>query len=227
MRTARHEFAYDTKGFHFNNSQTTGATFVDIDIRENPALSLADYEAIPISFRVERVLRLTRPPENLIGFIFSEQQLDAPYIKDYDQPESRPTVWANHWDISKWGMFTAEDRGVLVGGAVVAWGTPEILQLQGRSDICALWDIRVLPSYRGRGVGTALFRAAADWGRARGAVGMRIETQSINVPACRFYASQGCTLSAIDVDAYPELPHEVQLIWYLKLSGRLAKASAD
>lgn len=190
---------------------------MEINVRENPTLSLEEYEAIPISFRVERVLRSESPPENLIGFIFSEQQLDAPYIKDYDLPGNRPVDWANQWDISKWGIFTAEDRGRLVGGAVVAWDTPEIFQLQGRRDICALWDIRVAPSARGRGVGAALFKAAADWGRARGAVGMRIETQTINVPACRFYAAQGCTLSAVDVDAYPELPDETQLIWYLKL----------
>lgn len=188
-----------------------------INVRENPGVSLEEYEAIPISFRVERVLRLERPPEGFVGFIFSEQQLGAPYLKDYDRAGSRPTTWESEWDISKWGMFTAEDGGALVGGAAVAWGTPEILQLQGRGDLSALWDIRVAPSYRGRGVGAALFEAAADWSRARGAVGMRIETQAINVPACRFYAARGCTLSAVDVDAYPELPHEIQLIWHLKL----------
>ena len=190
---------------------------MNINIRENPTLSLADYEAIPISFQVDRVLRLESPPANFTGFVFSEQQLDAPYVKDYDQPDNRPTTWANSWDISTWGILTAEDRGTLVGGAAVAWATPELLQLQGRSDLCALWDIRVLPAHRGRGVGTALFKAAANWGRMRGAVGMRIETQTINVPACRFYAAQGCTLSAVDTHAYPELPGEIQLIWYLKL----------
>lgn len=190
---------------------------MDINVRENPNVSLDDYETIPISFMVERVLRLEPPPENSLGFIFTERQLDAPYVKDYDWPDSRPTVWANHWDISKWGILTAEVGGALVGGAAVAWDTPELFQLQGRRDLCALWDIRVSPSHRGRGVGRALFRAAADWGRARGAVGMRIETQSINVPACRFYAARGCTLAAVDVRAYPELPDEVQLIWYLEL----------
>lgn len=190
---------------------------MNINVKENPALSLVDYETIPISFRVERVLQLEQTPAGRIGFIFSEQMLAAPYIKDYDQPDSKPTIWANTWDISRWGMFTADTGGALVGGAVVAWDTPEILQLQGRRDVCALWDIRVAPSARGRGVGRALFEAAAAWARARGAVGMNIETQSINVPACRFYAAQGCTLVAVDVHAYPELPDEIQLIWYLKL----------
>jgi GNAT superfamily N-acetyltransferase len=190
---------------------------VDINVRENPTLALGDYEAIPISFRVERVLRLEPAPENFVGLIFSEQPLDAPYVKDYDRPDNRPSTWAKSWDISKWGILTADAGGTLVGGAAIAWDTPEVLQLQGRRDVCALWDIRVLPSHRGRGVGTALFKAAADWGRARGAAGMRIETQSINVAACRFYAAQGCTLAAVDAHAYPELPDEIQLIWYFKL----------
>jgi GNAT superfamily N-acetyltransferase len=190
---------------------------VNINVRENPTLSLDDYQAIPISFRVERVLRLERPPGDFLGFIFSEQPLAAPYVKDYDQPDNLPTCWAKNWDISKWGILTADVGGTLVGGAIIAWDTPEILQLQGRRDVCALWDIRVAPSHRGRGVGTALFKAAAGWSRARGAVGMKIETQSINVPACRFYAAQGCTLAAVDVHAYPELPDEIQLIWHLEL----------
>jgi hypothetical protein len=44
-----------------------------------------------------------------------------------------------------------------------------------------------------------------------------VETQNINVPACRFYAAQGCELRGIHPNTYPELPHEVQLLWYLDL----------
>ena len=43
------------------------------------------------------------------------------------------------------------------------------------------------------------------------------ETQNINVPACRFYAAQGCELRGIHVGAYPEHPEEVQLLWYMDL----------
>ena len=46
---------------------------------------------------------------------------------------------------------------------------------------------------------------------------MKIETQNINVPACRFYARQGCRLSAIVSHAYAEFPDEIQLIWRLAL----------
>ena len=46
---------------------------------------------------------------------------------------------------------------------------------------------------------------------------MKIETQNINVVACKFYAGQGCTLGAADRFAYPELPDEVRLLWYKDL----------
>lgn len=44
-----------------------------------------------------------------------------------------------------------------------------------------------------------------------------METQNINVPAYRFYAAQGCELRGIHPNTYPELPHEVQILWYLDL----------
>ena len=47
---------------------------------------------------------------------------------------------------------------------------------------------------------------------------LKIETQNTNVRACRFYERQGCQLRAIHRAAYPELPEEIQLLWYKDLS---------
>ena len=66
---------------------------------------------------------------------------------------------------------------------------------------------------RGRGVGARLFAAAEAWAMARGVRTLKVETQNVNVGACRFYARQGCTLGEINRFAYPQLPDEVQLIW--------------
>jgi GNAT superfamily N-acetyltransferase len=85
--------------------------------------------------------------------------------------------------------------------------------LEGRDDLAVLWDIRVSPEARGRGVGAALFRAAERWAKARGCLHLRVETQNINVAACRFYARQGCVLRAVNRHAYAELPDEIQLLW--------------
>ncbi len=100
---------------------------------------------------------------------------------------------------------------------MVAFRTPGLHLLDGQEDVAALWDLRVAPAFRRRGVGTALFAAARTWAKAGGARRLDVETQNVNVPACRFYALQGCTLAAIHRFAYAECPEEVQLIWTVPL----------
>ena len=46
---------------------------------------------------------------------------------------------------------------------------------------------------------------------------IKIETQNTNVRACRFYERQGCQLRAVHHAVYPELPEEIQLLWYKDL----------
>ena len=70
--------------------------------------------------------------------------------------------------------------------------------LNGRSDLGVLWDIRVHPDSRHCGIGTRLFEYAAAWLRERGGVLMKVETQNVNVPACRFYAKQECLLGEVN-----------------------------
>jgi ribosomal protein S18 acetylase RimI-like enzyme len=82
-----------------------------------------------------------------------------------------------------------------------------------------LWDIRVVPERRGHGIGTALFRAAEAFAAARGCRELKVETQNVNVPACRFYQRHGCVLRTVNRFAYPALPDEVQLIWTKSLTG--------
>lgn len=144
----------------------------------------------------------------------------AAYVKDYDaMPENHPTDWAARFDVSRWGILSAWVDGVRTGGAVVAWDTPGIDMLEGRRDLAMLWDIRVAPAARGRGIGGALFRAAERWVAGRGARWLKAETQNVNVAACRFYARQGCTLGAVNRFGYPELPGEVQLLWYREIGA--------
>ena len=91
--------------------------------------------------------------------------------------------------------------------------------VDGRQDLAVLWDIRVSPDARGRGIGSALIAAAEAWAVTRGCGRMKVETQNINLPACRFYARHGFVLEAINRDAYPEWPDEIQLLWYKTLSA--------
>jgi GNAT superfamily N-acetyltransferase len=191
---------------------------MSVVVTDGPAGELAEYARIPIAFEVRRVLEVEARGAGLGGLVLAERAVAVPWVKDYDEGTDRPAEWARHFDVSRWRSFAAHADGRRVGGAVVAWHAPGVHMLEERRDLAVLWDIRVLPEARGQGVGAALFRAAEAWARARGCRQMKIETQNVNVPACRFYARMGCELGSIDRFAYPGLPNEARLTWYRELA---------
>ena len=188
-----------------------------IDVSEESITALPEYAGIPIAYEVSQVLTVDTDDHG--GFVLSERQLETPYIKDCDALEGEgPMQWARHFDLSNWGFFMAQVEGRRVGRAAVAFKTANLTLLEGRADLAVLWDIRVSPEARGQGVGIALFQAAEAWAATKGCKQLKIETQNTNVPACRFYEAQGCVIGAIDRFAYPQLPNEIQVLWYKNLS---------
>lgn len=190
----------------------------NIDLVQEPMTALAEYARIPIAFTVDRVLHVRPRTDGRGGFVLSERRLDTPYVKDYDAIAGEgPLQWARRFDLSNWAFFTARVAGRLLGGAAVAFDTPGLTMLEGRRDLAVLWDIRVAPDARGQGVGSALFERVEAWARLHGCRQLKIETQNINRQACRFYARHGCQLRTMHDAAYPELPDEIQLLWYKDL----------
>lgn len=192
---------------------------MEIEVATASAANLAAYAEVPIAFTVRSRYRVQVIDRGLGGLRLVEELVDPPWCKDYDAlPDGGPVAWGEHWDLTSWGILVAADEGRRVGGATVAWNTDGVNMLEGRDDLAVLWDLRVSPDRRGEGTGTRLFRAAADWSRNRGCRELKVETQDINVPACRFYARQGCVLGGIDTRAYrPALPGETMFLWYLAL----------
>lgn len=185
-----------------------------VEITEEAPGDLAAYATVPIAFEVRGVLDVDAPDGGLGGLALRYRPLARPWVKDYDAPPAGtpPTRWAERVDLGGWGVLVARVDGERVGGAVVA---PPASVTEA-----TLWDIRVAPEWRGRGVvGAALFEAAEAWARSRGATALVVETQSVNVAACRFYARRGCVLAAVDRFAYPELPDEVRLVWRKSLAA--------
>lgn len=180
-----------------------------------PTAVLPEYSEVSIAFTVDRKFVVEAVDEEPDGWRLKEVAVDPPYIKDYDIPEP-PIRWLRR-DTSNWRVVSAYCGGQRVGGAVVAWKTPNLHFLEGRDDVAALWDLRVSPEWRGRGVGSALFKRAVEYAKSRKCSLLKIETQNINVAACRFYAKMGCRLTEIDPNAYPEFPEETQLVWTLDL----------
>ncbi len=147
-----------------------------------------------------------------------ERAVDVPYIKNRDDFKGEgPTRWPRRFDVTNWGLLGAYQGGLRVGGAVIAFTTPDLEMLGERSDAAPLWDIRVRSDLRHSGIGSLLLRAVREWARRRGCAEIRIKTQIVNLPACHFYARMGGELESINRLAYPELPDETQMIWRLDL----------
>jgi GNAT superfamily N-acetyltransferase len=177
---------------------------------------------VPIRFEVKSELSLELPNGGLGGIVFHEREVIPPYVKDYDDAEDgAPIFWLERFDTSNWALFLAREESTTVGGAAVAFNTPEVRVLRDREDISVLWDIRVHPAYRRSGIGVALFGEAAKWSKKRNCRYLQAETQNVNVPACCFYVRQGCLLGDIVRFAYraPQVAHEVMLVWYLDLAS--------
>lgn len=177
-------------------------------IQLEPIERLVDHAEIPVAFEVTEILdvdtMLARPVEE-------------PWTKDYDAAHTRPTAWSDTFDVSKWGLLAAYLDDVRIGGAVVARATPDVYMLRGRDDLAVLWDLRVAPEHRGTGVGRALVAEVERYSRVMGCVDLEVETQQINLGACRFYEAMGFTVASVDPEAYAELPGETQIIWHKAL----------
>ncbi|MDX6749165.1 GNAT family N-acetyltransferase [Geminicoccaceae bacterium 1502E] len=108
------------------------------------------------------------------------------------------------------GLFVAGEGETIAGYVAIsrAWNK------------CAeIVDIAVARPFRGRGLATSLMNTAALWAHEVGLHTMRLETQTTNVAACRFYQHYGFMLGGYDRYLYrglgPEIAQDIALFWYL------------
>jgi GNAT superfamily N-acetyltransferase len=183
-----------------------------VEIVELSASELATYAAVPIAFRVaSRLVRDVRAatPDALV-----EAPVVPPFVKDYDAvPGMAPLEWPSRYAMERWGLLVARMEGRVVGGAAVAPGAEVMPERDVEVGTAVLWDLRVAPERRGRGIGSALVRAAERWTSAQGYRVLLVETQDVNVAACRFYARMGFRLVSCDEQGYDTMPGEARLIW--------------
>lgn len=84
------------------------------------------------------------------------------------------------------------------------------------SGVVWVWNLMLDQDVRRQGIGRALFRQAETWGRRLGYRALMFETQTNNVPACKFYAAMGCTLEGIRTMYYQNddiARNEVAIFW--------------
>jgi streptothricin acetyltransferase len=122
-----------------------------------------------------------------------------PYLKRYEG------VPDDDEEAESFGLFEGDELlGLLVLSE--AW-----------NDLASLDQLLVARHRRGGGLAARLLDFAKAWARERGLRGVRLETQSNNVPACRLYRRHGFVLGGADRLAYhadPALAHEIALYWY-------------
>lgn len=180
---------------------------------------LDDYVKVPMSYKVESIYEVISKDDGLAGYDITEKQVDKPYIKDYDEGADDPFKWIKSRDTSKWVYFVIYDNKKPVAGAIVAFDTEGIRMLDGRDDIAVLWDIRVHPDYRSKGLGKWLIDKAKEWAKERNCKYLKMETQNNNTKACRFYHAMGAKLDGIRKNVYTgEEADEIQFLWYIDLS---------
>ena len=181
-----------------------------VDVREESMAVIGEYARVPSAFLVERVLRIREDPAAPSRWTWVEETCAMPFTKDYDAiPGTHPTAWPRTVDTTRWRIFSAHVGERRIGGAILI-PPSSVSPTADDTLVTELWDLRVHPDCRRRGVASAL------WKHVESVVPtplLRVETQQINVPACTFYSAQGCVLSLVEPSAYPALPGEVRLVW--------------
>jgi ribosomal protein S18 acetylase RimI-like enzyme len=191
-----------------------------LQILEESSEQLTDYARVPIAFLVREVFDDAAIELLRLGQDATPTPIPVPYRKDYDaHTDHHPTAWPVRFDMARWVVLAAYCEHRRVGGAVLTVNDSQVDLLRTQSDHALLWDLRVAPHERRRGVGAALLSAAERLAVDRGACQLRVETQQINVPACRFYLHHGFSLESVRPHVYPDLPEEVQLLWTKSLGS--------
>jgi len=94
----------------------------------------------------------------------------------------------------------------------------QIILLKYWSGYCYINDIPIDKNYRGKGIGKLLIEKAIEWAKGKNCMGMQVETQDVNVNACKFYERLGFVLGGVDMFRYKSSEtekDEVALDWYL------------
>ena len=181
---------------------------------------LDEYIKIPTFFEVKSIFEVGLK-EKEDEYKIVERQIDTPYIKDYDEIKSDsldPHAFIKQRDTIPWGFFLIYENEMPVAGAIAAYNTEWTNMLDGRDDLTVLWDIRVHPEYRGKGIGRKLIYSVIDWAKERNCTQIKIETQNVNVNACKFYRAMGAKLKGVNYHVYKgKEKDEIQFFWYMDL----------
>jgi ribosomal protein S18 acetylase RimI-like enzyme len=179
--------------------------------------NLRPYAAVPADRLVDSRLRL----DLLLPGSPTQTLVADPITHTYTHSEdahSELQAWTERDDLERLTLLCAFEDERCVGGTILAlhpegsWFFPQEVGL------AVLWDLRVHPDYRRRGIASALLRKTIEVARRRNCTRLGIETQDSNDGACRLYASIGAVLGAVRRGAYSNRPDDAALLWYVEVT---------
>jgi ribosomal protein S18 acetylase RimI-like enzyme len=138
------------------------------------------------------------------NFSYIIEEIDPPYHKTYEEDNIDYTEYIDNPDKI---VFLAYADGVPAG---------QIVLRRNWNHFAYIEDIRVSSEFRGRGTGVALLKKAEEWAKKGEMPGIMLETQDVNVPACRLYEKFGFIIGGVDKKLYggTKYAHETALFWY-------------
>lgn len=163
-------------------------------------------------FQSNTVLRVRKTGSGYtVGWELVEVALDTPFDKgrgyDFDAQE-RQNVSARLQRDDTLLEVAVTEAGRIVGVLDVA--------RQSWNEVAWVWNLMLDVDARGQGLGRHLMERTIDWARDQGLRAVMLETQSNNVPACKFYARLGFQLVGINEAFYTNSDRqqdEVALFW--------------
>ena len=184
-----------------------------IEIRRLTVDNQADLNRCDNSFTVDAALSL-HAEDGRITYTMHPVTL---YVKQYGPEVYDAQAYIDKPDHAAWLAYV-DNR--LAG---------QILVHENWNRYAIIWDIAVNPPFRRQGVGSRLIEQAIAWARERHLPGVMLETQNINVAACRLYERCGFVLGGFDSYLYRGImpgTNEIALYWYLPV-GWEATAAKD
>ncbi|HSL28270.1 MAG TPA: GNAT family N-acetyltransferase [Anaerolineales bacterium] len=162
-----------------------------------------DFGACHMSFMVDSRLVVFAEEGNIR---YTVRDVTPPYIKNYGP---RRTDYAEYGKADDRMIFLAYVNDEIAGEVRIttSWNKYGLLD-----------DFVVDPKFRRQGVGRALIQRCIEWAKEKSLPGLTLETQDINVPACRLYERCGFQLRGFDTHLYKALhpdTTEIALYWYL------------
>jgi ribosomal protein S18 acetylase RimI-like enzyme len=169
---------------------------------------------IDAEFISDRFLDVERSGEGLnVTWRLTERSLDPPFVStDYGVHPGEHAAIVERVRAGDGLQLIVEDGSLAVALVDV--------ERQYWRNTAFVWNILIDRAYRRQGLGTQLMRRVIDWARSVGLRGVVCETQTNNLPACRFYQKFGFQLCGVDDHFYSNEDvalKEVALFWWYEL----------